>query len=259
MTVLLAKPWEGQDPTGWWMSEKLDGVRAIWRGGELWSRNGNRFHAPEWFRAAMPLFPLDGELYLGRGQFEDTVSIVRSHNAGDRWETIRFYAFDLYPTEPRHDLPFEQRVEIVRHTRDFFGGEAPCWEYVPHVRCEGLEHLTVCVDRIVAGGGEGIMLRAPGSLYERKRSSTLLKAKRFLDAEATVTGHVPGKGKHAGRLGALACVTDAGVPFEIGTGFSDAQRETPPPIGARVTVRYQELTEAGVPRFPVFVTARDYE
>lgn len=253
--VLLAKPWSGEDPAGWWMSEKLDGVRAVWDGKGFTSRNGNAFHAPEWFRKAMPKIPLDGELYLGRGRFEDTVSIVRAHDAGDRWNAIRFHAFDLYPTsEIVAGLPFETRINLLwlEHLTE-------AWKPVSHVACAGVEHLTRCVDLVVEGGGEGIMLRAPGSLYERRRSATLLKVKRFLDCEVTVTGHVPGKGKHAGRLGAVDCVTVDGVPFQVGTGFSDAQRAAPPAVGARITVRYQELTKAGVPRFPVFVTERNYE
>ena len=203
----------------------------------------------------MPAIPLDGELYLGRGRFEDTVSIVRAHDAGDRWKAIRFHAFDLYPTsETVAELPFETRINLLwlEHLTE-------AWLPVTHVRCGGLANLTLCVDRVVGAGGEGIMLRAPGSLYERRRSSTLLKVKRFLDCEAEVTGHVPGKGKHAGRLGALDCVTDTGAVFQVGTGFSDAQREAPPAVGARITVRYQELTRAGVPRFPVFVAERNYE
>lgn len=254
MTVLLAKPWEGQDPTGWWMSEKLDGVRAIWRDGAFYSRNGNAFHAPDWFRAQMPSVALDGELFVGRGRFDETVSIVRSHS-GERWDQVTYQVFDLYPETPEDAaLTFEQRVstlQLALPTRH-------CARLI-HIPCVGVAHLTACVDHIVGNGGEGVMLRAPGSLYEKKRSSTLLKVKRFHDAEATVTGHVAGKGKHLGRLGALDCVTDEGVAFQLGTGLSDAQREAPPTIGTRVTFRFQELTKDRVPRFPVFVAARDYE
>lgn len=251
MTVLLAKPWTGQDPTGWWMSEKLDGVRAVWRDGVFSSRNGNTFHAPEWFRAQMPAVSLDGELFVGRGRFDETVSIVRSHS-GERWDQIAFQVFDLYPsTSGVADMPFEERIAnlpTTQHVRP-----------LPQLRCLGVEHLTQFVDYVIHIGGEGVMLREPGSFYEKKRSGTLLKVKRFHDAEATVFGHVAGKGKHAGRLGALDCLTEDGVAFQIGTGLSDAQREAPPSVGSRVTYRFQELTKDRVPRFPVFVAARDYE
>jgi DNA ligase-1 len=96
------------------------------------------------------------------------------------------------------------------------------------------------------------MLRQPGSLYEAGRSRTLLKVKRWQDAEALVVGHEPGAGRHKGRLGALLVETPDGVRFAVGTGFSDKQREEPPSIGATITFRYQELSDRGVPRFPVF-------
>lgn len=256
MDVLLAKPWAGQDPTGWWMSEKLDGVRAVWQGGVFRSRNGNVFHAPESFRAQMPPYALDGELFIARGEFQATVSIVRTQQEDKGWNRIRFHIFDLYPANPTGNvaaMDFETRQSWLSQ---ILNGPTV---HVPQVRCEGAAHLTAFVDTVVAGGGEGAMLRAPGSLYELKRSATLLKVKRFHDIEARVTGHVPGKGKHTGRLGALSCVAPNGAAFEVGTGFTDAQREAPPTVGASVTVRYQELTKDGVPRFPVFITARDYE
>ena len=77
--MALAKEWEGADPTGWLMSEKLDGMRAYWCGGALWSRGGKRVEAPAWFTAPLPAATeLDGELWLGRGRFQDCMSAVRS-------------------------------------------------------------------------------------------------------------------------------------------------------------------------------------
>lgn len=251
MSVLLAKPWMGQDPTGWWMSEKLDGVRAIWRDGAFWSRNGKPFHAPAWFRRRIPEGrSLDGELWAGRGVFDKTVSIVRSHSL-ERWEEITYRVFDL----PRSGEPFEKRQKMLADLLD--GREFV--DLVPQTLCLGPTHLTEFTDEIVNFGGEGAMLREHGSLYEGKRSGTLLKVKRFLDSEAEVVAHLPGKGKHKGRLGALECVTPDLVGFQVGTGFTDLEREDPPKIGSKITVRYQELTKDGVPRFPVFIAVRDYE
>src|SRR5690242_19458383 len=100
------------------------------------------------------------------------------------------------------------------------------------------------------------MVRKPGSLYEVGRSSTLFKVKSFHDAEGRVVDHVPGTGKHKGRLGSLLLEMPNGTRFNVGTGFSDAERENPPEIGAIVTYRYQELSNGGVPRFPTFVGVR---
>lgn len=100
------------------------------------------------------------------------------------------------------------------------------------------------------------MLRQPGSKYVAGRSATLLKVKTFRDAEAVVIGQQAGAGRHKGRMGALLVRLANGIEFSIGTGFSDREREHPPTVGATVTFRYQELSEAGVPRFPSWVGVR---
>jgi DNA ligase len=123
--------------------------------------------------------------------------------------------------------------------------------------CRGLAHLREELARVEALGGEGLMMRQPRSSYEVGRSTTLLKVKSFQDAEARVVGHFPGAGRHAGRLGALDIETADGTRFSVGTGFSDAERAAPPPLGAVITFRYQELSEGGVPRFPTYVGVRD--
>jgi DNA ligase-1 len=247
--VMLAKKWEDQDPTGWWMSEKLDGVRALWDGKRFISRLGNVFPTPAHYLAQMPKgVVLDGELWMGRGAFQDTVSVVKS-SADKGWSRVLYKVFDV----PEAPGGFEQRMmaawKLVR-------GPATVLE---QTKCKGRDHLSENMRRIVSQKGEGIMLRRPGSEYETRRSSSLLKVKVFHDAEARVVGHQPGEGKHRGRLGALECVTPKGVAFKVGTGFTDAQREDPPRVGTMVTYSYQELTRDGVPRFPAFVAARDYE
>lgn len=126
----------------------------------------------------------------------------------------------------------------------------------PHERCKGLEALRAELTRIESLGGEGLMLRQPGSMYVAGRSSTLLKVKTFHDAEAVVIGHQAGAGRHQGRLGALLVRLPDGTDFAIGTGFSDRERENPPAVGATVTFRYQEFSDAGVPRFPSWVGVR---
>ncbi|TXH58183.1 MAG: DNA ligase [Desulfurellales bacterium] len=248
MLVLLAKNWTPKiDPTDYWLSEKLDGVRAYWTGSQFLSRNGNVFHAPEFFTQGLPPIALDGELWLGRKQFQSAVGIVKTQSGAkdEMWRDITFQVFDA----PDASGAFEARMQYVEATLQGLCFAQP----LSHVRCDGVDHLLQYLRDVELAGGEGVMLRAPNSAYERKRSASLLKVKTFHDAEATVTAHEPGKGKHAGRLGALVCVTAAGVPFNVGTGFRDADRAAPPAIGSRITYSYQELTESGAPRFPVFV------
>src|SRR4029077_19905074 len=126
-------------------------------------------------------------------------------------------------------------------------------------RCKGIPHLREELARVEALGGEGLMLRQPGSKYVIGRSSTLLKVKSFFDAEAEVIGHQGGAGRHKGRLGALHVRLPDGTELYVGTGFSDAQRENPPPVGSTITVRYQELSDGGVPRFHSYAGLRQDE
>lgn len=249
--VLLAEPWDGVvDVTDWWVSEKLDGVRAYWDGQQFLSRLGNVFAAPQWFTAGLPNKPLDGELWLDRKQFQRTVSIVRRKDQSDHWRQIRFLVFDA----PALSEPFEERM---RYLQDLLQQSSPEFAMAhAHARCQGIAHLKEQLGRIESLGGEGLMLRQPGSLYVAGRSSTLLKVKTFHDAEATVIGHQPGAGRHKGRLGALLVVLPDGTEFSVGTGLSDAERNAPPAIGSTITFRYQELSDAGVPRFPSYVCAR---
>ena len=123
--------------------------------------------------------------------------------------------------------------------------------------CKGIDHLKGELACIEGLGGESLRLRHPSSPYEVGRSTTLLKVKTFHDAKAEVVGCQPGKGKNKGKLGALLMKLEDGTSFSLGTGFSDRERENPPAIGCKVTFRYQELTDGGVPRFPSFV--RVYE
>jgi DNA ligase-1 len=103
------------------------------------------------------------------------------------------------------------------------------------------------------------MLREPGSLYVPDRSMTCLKVKTFYDAEGVIIGYQPGRGKHKGRVGALICRRPDGVEFEVGTGLSDKERQTPPAVGVTITYSYKELTDAGKPRHASFIAVRDYE
>ena len=249
--LLLAESWVNDvDLSGWWMSEKLDGVRAYWDGKQFISRLGNLYHAPDWFIAGLPDFPLDGELWMDRKKFQRTVSIVRRQDKSDHWKEISFLVFDA----PGLDKDFETRLgffkdHLQRH-------KLPYAKPHDQILCEGVDHLRRELTRVEGLGGEGLMMRKPRSRYEVGRSSTLLKVKTFHDAEAKVLNHLEGAGRHKGRLGALEVELADGTRFSVGTGFSDAERENPPSIGCTITFRYQELSDGGVPRFPSYIGIR---
>lgn len=259
MNVLLAERFpETMDPTGWYMSEKLDGIRAIWDGNNLVSRNGNVFPAPSWFKDRLPKdVKLDGELWLGRKQFDETSSIIRSGSQDKGWNKISYMTFDIPDikagvVEERWD---KLRV-LIRKVNN------PQVQVLQQIKCENAAQLMKLLDVVITLGAEGLMLRKPKSYYEGKRSSTLLKLKRFYDAEAKVIGHEPllSAGKIVpGAVGALNCINDKGIRFEVGTGFTMNQRYNMPAIGSTITYKYQELQKSGKPRFPVYVGVRDYE
>jgi DNA ligase-1 len=240
------------DPTGWWMSEKLDGNRGYWDGKRMVSRQGNVFSAPDFFRKGLPDVPLDGELWMGRGNFQDT-GIVRADNAGVEWEKVVYLVFDL----PSSKEPFEARMAELKR---IFAKNKPQFARVhEHIRCEGNEHLTRALIDVTEAGGEGMMLRKPGSLYVARRSETLLKVIRWKEEEGVVVAHLPGKGRHKGSLGAITLRLPNGIEFDVGTGFSDKERRTPPKMGALVTFKYGHKTRAGKPLKASFVRVRDYE
>jgi DNA ligase-1 len=248
--VLLAESWDNAaDLSGWWMSEKLDGVRAYWDGKQFLSRQGNLYHAPDWFVAGLPATVLDGELWIGRKKFQRTVSIVRRQDKTELWKEVRFLIFDA----PEAGGGFEERM---KHLGEMLGGGLAYAAVHEQRVCKDVGCLREELARVEALGGEGLMLREPGSKYEAGRSTTLLKVKSFKDAEAIIIGHQPGAGKHKGKLGALLLRMPDGTEFAVGTGLSDRERANPPAIGAAVTYRYQELSEGGVPRFPSFVGVR---
>lgn len=244
----------GIDLTQYWVSEKLDGVRARWDGSALLSRNGNRFNAPPWFVAGFPRVPLDGELWIGRGTFETVSGIVRrARPAGDDWGRVRFMVFDL-PAEP---ADFTGRLRRLREI--FAGVESPHIGLIEQFRVASHEELMAELDRVVSADGEGLMLHRGSARYRAGRTDDLLKVKRHEDAEAVVVGHLPGRGRLAGMLGALLVETPDGRRFRLGAGLSDAERRQPPPIGATVTYRYYGLTGNGIPRFASFLRVRPPE
>lgn len=249
---MLAKPYQEQPITGWLMSEKLDGVRAIWTGSELLSRNGNAFSCPEWFTSQLPSgVMLDGELFIARGKFQTTVGIVRKKAPIDsEWRQIRYCVFDA----PAAAGGFEARLAFCEETLR----ACEIAECVAHRICCNKADLDDFFTKLCALGAEGVMLRAPGSKYENRRSANLLKYKPFDSAEALMIGHESGQGKYDGRVGALILKWNE-VVFKVGSGLTDILRNTPPPIGSTITFGFCGLTDGGIPRFPTFISERDYE
>ena len=236
----------------YWVSEKLDGVRGHWDGHRLYTRSGLAIEPPAWFTAHWPAQPMDGELWIGRGRFEDASALVRA-GAGDdgAWREARFMVFDL-PADPG---PFATRL---RHMRALLDHAGIAWLHrIPQFRVQDTGELDAWLARIIAAGGEGLVLQHRDEHYHAGRSEDLLKYKPYDDAEARVVGYTRGLGKYAGLTGALIVERPDGQRFRIGSGFSDAQRAHPPAIGSQVTYRYNGLTGNGTPRFARFLRVRE--
>ncbi len=251
--LMLAKPYRSDiELKHYWISEKLDGVRAYWDGTQLISRQGNRFSAPDWFTQGFPKQVLDGELWMGRNRFAEVSGAVRRQIPDPaQWQKIRFMVFD----SPGETGDFDHRLQALRVL--FAQLNSPSIALIEQYKIDDETALMKALDQIIANGGEGLMLHLGSAPYRGIRSDDLLKLKRFSDAEAVVIGHIPGKGKFSGMLGAVLVKMPDGREFKIGSGFSDQQRRHPPAIGSTISYKYQGTTASGLPRFASFFRTRN--
>lgn len=241
----------------YWISEKLDGVRAYWDGQQFISKQGNTYQAPTWFVRDFPSFALDGELWLARAKFDELSGIVRKQTPADeQWKKVTYQVFDL----PESDENFDSRLAYLKN---YFSMQTlPTWlKLITQYKVKTEEELIESLNKVEALQGEGLMLHKGSSYYHAGRDDDLLKLKTYQDAEARVIGHLPGKGKYNKALGAL--LVEAvnselkGKKFKIGTGFSDEERKNPPELGNIITYKYFGLTSKGLPRFASFMRIRE--
>ncbi|WP_370682544.1 DNA ligase [Comamonas sp. GB3 AK4-5] len=250
---MLAQVWHsGLAVQDYWVSEKYDGVRGYWDGHRLISRGGQVIAVPAWFTEGWPATPLDGELWAGRGAFSHAQSTTRQTQAGDAaWRRMRFMVFDL----PAAAGSFDQRLPQLRAVVAAIGQDwvqaAPQWRVVSEAE------LQRQLAKVVAAGGEGLVLHKAAAPYRAGRSGDLLKLKPYDDAEGQVVGYKPGKGQWQGQTGALLLQTREGLRFALGAGLTAELRRQPPPLGAWVTYRYQGLHDSGLPRFARFLRLRE--
>ncbi|OGR29725.1 MAG: DNA ligase [Desulfuromonadales bacterium GWC2_61_20] len=235
---------------GWWASEKLDGVRASWDGAALWSKNGQRLQPPPEFVAQLPAFALEGELWGGRGGYEKTAAIVLQQHPHDGWRQLQLAIFDV-PDEPGS---FTRR--IAKAVAWLAAHPSPYAFVIAQSPLRDRAQLQEELRRVQELGGEGLIVRDPEALYTAGRSAEVLKVKEYADAEALVIAHLPGRGQNRGKLGALLVERPDGTRFKLGSGFSAAERSTPPPIGTVITYKYYGFFASGLPRFPSYLRIR---
>ena len=204
------------NPTNWLLSEKYDGVRAVWNGKDFVSRTNKIYHAPEWFKKLMPPSrALDGELHCGRGNFQLVSGITRHLVPNDKdWATVTYQVFDIpeknFSTIPLykrlvqlHNLVLEscQKWDSI-HLPDTIDKPHHCpLQFTQQYTIKNMEHAYQLYKEAIINGAEGVMIRHPDSNYEYKRSKNLLKWKPILDAEGVVIDYNEGTGRLKGMLG----------------------------------------------------------
>ena len=241
---LLKNYTQESNVTSWYMSEKLDGVRAYWDGKNLISRNGKIFSAPSFFTKEFPPYELDGELWSQRGEFSHIASIVNRKKPHSGWRQLTYNIFEV----PNADGNLQKRLNLVDKSQYL--------RVVKQIKVENREHLEKFLKSVEKKGGEGLVVRDATLPYYTGRSKNALKVKSYIDEECEVVGHNVGTGKYAQMLGSLTCKMSNNKLIKIGSGFNQAQREKPPKKGAIITFKYYGLTSKGNPRFPVFLRIR---
>lgn len=279
-----------EPPINWYISEKYDGIRAIWDGEKFVSRGQKVFtYVPDFFTKLMPPgIALDGEIWISRNNFKE-VSKLSNLKIGssrtkkqidDIWKgtnnhnSVKYMVYDL----PNNIHPFEIRMnfleQIIKDRNYVWNQDENILDcpikFTKQTKIESMKQLIDTYTNLTSDGAEGVMLRAPNSPYETKRSKYLLKYKIKEDSEAIVRGYSMGTGKYKGLLGSLDCelIIDnkpSGVKFNIGTGLTDKDRieyNNPDstsyiPLNSIVSFSYMELSEDSVPRHPVYRGIRD--
>jgi DNA ligase-1 len=253
--VQLPLDWPtGRSPQGFLVSEKFDGVRAVWDGRTLRFRSGRAIAAPNWFAGALPDHPLDGELWTGHGQFDRLSAVVRQQRPdSEAWQAVRYLVFDA-PGQPG---TFESRWQSLGSV---IGAANLRWlSRIEQFQVSDARGLQQQLEAVMRAGGEGLMLHRADAQWQPGRSQALYKFKPEPDDEAQVVGYLPGKGRYAGLTGALQVRAADGRQFALGSGLDDALRRDPPPMGSWVTYRYRDRTPSGLPRFATFVRVRPAE
>ena len=236
------------------VSEKYDGIRAIWTGEALMTRQGNPIHAPDWFTDKLPTVWLDGELWSKRNDFEFVMSTVRKNIPVDsEWRNIHYMIFDAPDAEKT--MTFAERSQ--RYTQLILDLDLPHVIPVKQFTVSSNQELHRVLDDYVKKGAEGLILHRKLARFESGRTDNLLKLKPHMDAEAKVIKILNGSGKYDGMMGSILVEMPSGIRFKIGSGFSDEERRTPPKLGEYVTYKYHGFTERGIPRFASFLRIRD--
>lgn len=244
--VMLAKQYDGLHVTfPCYVEPKIDGIRAIFKDGEFYTRTGKLLKGLDHLKYNCPLV-LDGELYLKGITFEKLSGLVRNHQPTPE---IQYHVFDCI----LDNAPYSTRREL--YVDEILGGCSPD-KMIPirSFSAYALHEIENHYNFFIKSGYEGAVIKTIEHPYQFKRSWDWMKLKKRETVDVEVVAMHRGAGKYSDIMGYLACEYDGKI-IRVGSGFSDAQREAytfNPPIGKTIEVYFQELTEKGVLRHPIF-------
>lgn len=221
ITVMLAKSYDPDKDVnkvdGWWMSIKYDGVRGKWNGEYMESRSGKTYELPVFvIEQLMKIkdvegnpMQLDGEIWFGNDTFSIASGEARKSDKNkELWKkNMTYNVFDT----PIPNVPFEDRLYMIKDalTRAKKTGKLPNIKMVKQTKFDPkVTTIQQELENIEKMGGEGLMLRKPGSLYVSTRSDSMLKVKSWSFKDCIVTGYEEGKGRLASLVGSLFVETD---------------------------------------------------
>jgi len=238
------------DIKNWYMSEKLDGIRAYWTGKELLSKNGKKINAPIWFIKDFPPFELDGELWTKENDFENIQNIVLDTNPSIKWEELTYNIFEI----PNASGDFDKRLEKIKLWLE--KNPNKYIKIIPQKVCKDESDLDNYLKNLLEKKAEGVILKNPKLEYFVGRSNDILKVKKFYDEEGLVIGINYSKD---GKFKSLKLQLNNGIVFNLGGGFSNIQRKNPPKVGDIITFKYYDLTKNSKPKFASFLRIREKE
>lgn len=241
------------DVSGWFVSEKLDGMKGRWIDGNMFTRSGHELKIPDWFRQLLPKRDIEGELYFGPNTFHHTASLRATSKQilSTVWDKVSFRVFDVVDYSL---IWMERQVELL----ELFPTST---ERISIVKWEAVntpKDVENQFQRVLKKGGEGVIIADPWGLYKDGHVESILKYKALHEREAIITGYQTG---NENRLKSLIVrdVDRENIQFNIGTGLKLAERfdyEKKFPIGAMVSYNYELLGANGKPRTPIFKGVR---
>lgn len=282
-------PWAGRDAR-----------KQEWISNGLWSRLGNKIHAPSWWIKQLPTVMCDGELFAGYSHRQYLMSAIKAEDGSTNWKNVKYMLYDTPPVKRMLSertvtysgkkqlisgcIQWADRVASVSYGAGFKSRLTWLKEHVQendvvkiHAQYEvpfgdSKQFIDQMLERVLAAGGEGLIIKLRDSLYECCRSHNCLKLKPFEDMEGTVIGFISGKetdkgSRLLGKMGSLILKLANGRELML-SGFTDEERELAQDaglnaamnpdtrfntgtlvfaLGQRVTFKYRGLTADGVP------------